>query len=247
MGADGGLLLKAFFAVIIFLIGAGGAYSARTMQASGRIELLTIGNCIAGGIFIGAGLIHTLADSASLYGQLMPGLDFPIWAATAGLSIVFLLWIDHRLGHASRGDQSSSFALLIILSLHSLIAGIALGLEAHTTQALAILIAILAHKGSAAFALGLQTGDKNYWRQMIGFALMTPIGVLFGATLVDSLTGDSGLYFEAVFDSVAAGTFLYVALCEILPSELKQAKNSTTLTASAVAGLLLMALLAIYT
>ena len=45
---------------------------------------------MAGGVFIGAGLIHTLADSASLYGQLMPGLDFPIWAATAGLSVMFL-------------------------------------------------------------------------------------------------------------------------------------------------------------
>ena len=247
MDPDSVLILKVVSAVLIFVVGAAGAYSAIKIQGSGRSNLLSIGNCVAGGVFIGAGLIHTLADSASLYGTLFPNLDFPAWAATAGLTVLLLLWIDRRLSSSSTSDNASSFALFIVLSLHSLIAGMALGVETHPAQSVAILVAILAHKGSAAFALGLRTANEKYWLQLFGFALMTPIGVLLGAAMTATLKGTSSLYFEAVFDSVAAGTFLYVALCEILPGEMSQAKNSAGLAASALAGLLLMALLALYT
>lgn len=123
----------------------------------------------------------------------------------------------------------------------------ALGVEAHPAQSIALLVAILAHKGSAAFALGLRTSKEKYWLAMFGFALMTPVGVLLGAAMAEALQGNSSLYFEAVFDSVAAGTFLYVALCEILPREMSQSRNSSSLAASALVGLLLMAVLALYT
>lgn len=247
MDTDSVLILKIVSAALIFIVGAAGAYSAIKVQGSGRSNLLSIGNCIAGGVFIGAGLIHTLADSAALYGTLFPDLDFPAWAATAGLTVVLLLWIDNRLSNSSASDSASSFALFIVLSLHSVIAGMALGVEAHPAQSIALLVAILAHKGSAAFALGLRTSKEKYWLAMFGFALMTPIGVLLGTAMAETLQGNSSLYFEAVFDSVAAGTFLYVALCEILPREMSQSRNSSSLAASALAGLLLMAVLALYT
>lgn len=247
MEIDNTLLMKGAAAALIFLVGAAGAYSAIKVQASGQSRLLTIGNCVAGGIFIGAGLIHTLADSAALYSELLPTLDYPVWAATAALSLVALLWIDQGLHRAEPSDGASSFALFIVLSLHSIIAGMALGVEAHPMQALAILIAILAHKGSAAFALGLRTKSQHYWGSMLGFAVMTPLGVAIGASLAAAVEGSSALYFEAVFDSIAAGTFLYVALFEILPGEMKRSDKSTTLITSALAGLLLMAVLAIYT
>ena len=247
MDIESTLMFKGAAAALIFLVGAVGAYSAIKVQASGQSRLLTIGNCIAGGIFIGAGLIHTLADSASLYGELRPNMDYPIWAATAGLSLVALLWIDRGLHPAKQSEGASSLALFVVLSLHSIIAGMALGVEAHPMQALAILIAILAHKGSAAFALGLRTKAENYWRSMLGFAVMTPLGVAVGTSLAAAVKGNSALHFEAVFDSIAAGTFLYVALFEILPNEMKRSDNSTTLIASTLTGLLLMAVLAIYT
>ena len=74
----------------------------------------------------------------------------------------------------------------------------ALGVEAHPMQAIAILIAILAHKGSAAFALGLRTQSEHYWQSMLGFAVMTPLGVAVGASLAAVTEGASTLYFEAV-------------------------------------------------
>ena len=106
-----------------------------------------------------------------------PTLDYPLWAATAALSLVLLLWIDQGLHRTESSAGASSFALFIVLSLHSIIAGMALGVEAHPMQAMAILIAILAHKGSAAFALGLRTQSEHYWRRMLGFVVMTPLGL----------------------------------------------------------------------
>ena len=76
MAPDSVLILKIVSAALIFIVGTAGAYSAIKVQGSGRSNLLSIGNCIAGGVFIGAGLIHTLADSAALYGTLFPDLDF---------------------------------------------------------------------------------------------------------------------------------------------------------------------------
>lgn len=49
----------------------------------------------------------------------------------------------------------TSYALLIVLSIHSIIAGMALGTETAIVGAVVILVAILAHKGTEAFALGV--------------------------------------------------------------------------------------------
>jgi len=114
-------------------------------------------------------------------------------------------------------------------------------------QALAILIAILSHKGSASFALGLQTNQAHYWRRMICFSLMTPIGVFLGGSLIVILQNQNELLFEAIFDALAAGTFLYVALGEILPKEFEELDRPHIKSFSVILGILLMSYLALYT
>ena len=246
MADDGGLVVKLLAAALIFVFGIAGAAASRSLQGRSASAWLSVGNCFAGGIFIGAGLIHTLADSAGLFTDLYPDLDFPVWAALAGLAIVLLMWIDKSASRESGGSVSGA-TLFLVLSIHSLLAGMALGVEAHPAQAIAILIAILAHKGSAAFALGLRSTDSHYWRRMTAFALMTPIGVVLGSVITLLLQSQSEQRFEAVFDAIAAGTFLYVALSEILPGELRDTKHINRAMLSTVAGLLLMAALALYT
>ena len=246
MTDDGTLLVKVLAAALIFLFGIAGAAAARSLRSRSVSHWLSVGNCFAGGIFIGAGLIHTLADSAGLFTELYPDLDFPVWAALAGLAIVLLMWIDKSTHRGSNGSVGGA-TLFLVLSIHSLLAGMALGVEAHPAQAIAILIAIVAHKGSAAFALGLRSTDTHYWRRMTTFALMTPIGVVLGTAITFLLQSQSEQRFEAVFDAIAAGTFLYVALSEILPGELEDTEHVHRAMVSTVAGLLLMAVLALYT
>lgn len=239
------LQISAAFA--IFLFGLLGARMAQIAQLRSSSPWLNIGNCFAGGIFIGAGLIHTLPDSSAIFSELYPDTDFPFWAAIAACAILILMWIDQVLSQKATKSDVSGITLFIILSLHSIIAGVALGVEAHPLQAIAILIAILAHKSSAAFALGLRTLKPNYWRRMLAFSLMTPLGVVLGLILTTFLRQHSGQHFEAIFDAAAAGTFLYIALAEILPTELTKAASVHKAILIALLGLGLMAVLAVYT
>ena len=238
--------LKLVSAVLILAIALLGARASLDLRSRDTTNWLSIGNCFAGGVFIGAGLLHTLADSQSLFATLMPEVDFPIWGAIAAIAILILMWIDYALSATEARTRASGYTLFIVLSLHSLLAGMALGVEAHPVQATAILLAILAHKGSAAFALGLRTDTRGYWRRMLAFSVMTPLGVGIGSVLVLTLQNGSEALFEAIFDAVAAGTFLYVALGEILPTELKGSKNVHGLSISILLGLALMALIALY-
>ena len=69
--------------------------------------------------------------------------------------------------------------------MHSIIAGMSLGLETHVSISIVILLAILFHKGSAAFALMLSphNADVGAQRQkgiLTVFVTMTPLGLLFG-------------------------------------------------------------------
>ncbi|KGE03699.1 ZIP family metal transporter [Pseudohaliea rubra] len=247
MTDTGALLFKLAAALVIFGVALAGARAAQTLRSSEAGIWLSLGNCFAGGVFIGAGLLHTLADSQDLFASLLPEQDFPLWAALAALAVVGLLWVDHCLSGDSDQGTATGVSLFIVLSLHSLLAGMALGVEAHPAQAVAILLAIVAHKGSAAFALGLRTDATAYWQRMGPFALMTPGGVLLGAVVAFLLQNRAGQYFEAVFDAIAAGTFLYVALGEILPAELRGNRRPNRMVFSVLAGLALMGVLALYT
>ena len=79
-----------------------------------------------------------------------------------------------------------------------------------------IFIAIIAHKGAAAFALGVSMRTahltkKIAFRIILLFAIMTPVGI-FAGTLFDAYShAHSALMGEAIFNAIAAGTFFYIA------------------------------------
>lgn len=120
------------------------------------------------------------------------------------------------------------FVLLVALSFHSIVAGMALGIAENAFESL--LIAILAHKGFAAFALSHsfvqsrnQEGSTTFSNCQIAgwmgfFACTTPVGILIGTgirTEIDNTT-------TAVLTAVASGTFLFVGIVEIASKELEQ-------------------------
>ena len=87
-----------------------------------------------------------------------------------------------------------------------------------------LLIAIVAHKGLAAFALGCLFLDARLScarSTIFGllFALATPTGVLVGMALPDR--GAQGELVSSGLEAVAGGSFTYVALLEVLPRELR--------------------------
>ena len=56
-----------------------------------------------------------------------------------------------------------------------------------------------------------------------GFAMMTPMGILIGFLLQNSMS--SNPWIADIFICIASGTFLYVAICEIMIPEFSEEKK----------------------
>jgi zinc transporter 1/2/3 len=252
------ILIKVLAVLLILATGLCGGLVPFGMDvgAAGR-RRLTLGNAFAGGVFLGAGIIHLLSDADELFGQWFSGTDFPIAAVVCGFSFFLVLSLEKVVvrGRAveglSQGRQIYPMVLFLVLSIHSVIAGVSLGLESALTSSLALLLAIVAHKGSAAFALGVslcQTGLRSAEarRIVVLFSCMTPLGVLIG-TLVQQVVGSgTATATEAVFDATAAGTFLYIAVADILEEVFAEAEDLWAKLILGLAGFGLMALVAIW-
>ncbi|MFH1627836.1 MAG: ZIP family metal transporter [Pseudomonadota bacterium] len=250
----------AFFAV--FATGLLGGLLSKWLSGSKRSDLIfSLGNAFAGGVFLGAGLIHMLPDAQEGFSDLTVS-GYPWFAVVCCVGFLFVLFLEKvAMRHSHSHDDASMFSgqlalypyvLMIVLSIHSIITGIALGTEVRIAQVAVILIAVVAHKGTAAFALTVSLLRGSVARaRIIGmvilFSLMTPIGILLGLGCMELLTGRAEKIFEAGFDALAAGTFLYVALLDILEEEFAGHKHRPLKFAFVFGGLAVMAIIAIWT
>ena len=91
---------------------------------------------------------------------------------------------------AGQGGGLAPYLLLLTLSIHSLIAGLTLGIST-ASGATVLLIAILAHKGAAGFALGstfrdAQVPPRTRIPALMVFVGSTPLGVILGGVAADT-------------------------------------------------------------
>ena len=101
-----------------------------------------------------------------------------------------------------------------MIAIPSFLLGTALGVS-RTFSAFFILVAILAHKGSAGFGLALTIVRSTLTRTQAYivyglFAISTPLGILVGADIHQFLRGDTMIIVKAFILSAAAGIFLYM-------------------------------------
>jgi zinc transporter 1/2/3 len=155
-------------------------------------------------------------------------------------------------GNELKGIQRTyPYVLTFILSLHSVLAGMVLGLEEEAAAALAVFIAMVAHKFFEAFALGISMKEggftDEYARSLIIFyALMTPVGIILGQIFGSTLEGDTSLWVQAIAISLAAGTFLYIAVLEIIGEAFEKGGQYRQQFAFMSLGFALMAVLGIW-
>lgn len=83
-------------------------------------------------------------------------------------------------------------------------------------------------------------------KQVSFFSVMTPLGIVIGALIANILSGQTALWSIAVFDALAAGTFLYVAIIDMFNDEFNIKKDVVVKLLASTLGLLLMALLALW-
>jgi len=255
----GTLEVKMGSAALIFVCGLiGGLLPLRFDESERSKRFLAVGNGFAGGIFLGAGLLHMLADAQENFTSVLPGYPVALVIAGGGfLAVLFLEMVALR-GREDVGSVPGAknsfypFLLMIVLSVHSLIAGMALGLEGSVAASFAMLVAIVAHKGSAALALGVSLKLAGFSRSrmlamVVLFSCMTPIGVLGGFAFSQALEGQTALLVEAIFDAVAAGSFVYVAVLDIIQEAFAEKVDLGMKFTVLSVGFFGMALLALWT
>lgn len=118
-------------------------------------------------------------------------------------------------------NPTVAIVLFIALSFHSILEG--LGIGAQSKSAWSIFMAIVVHKGLAAFALGsgfLRTGlDRNtFVATMFAFSCMSVLGILGGWIILADEDAEEAAA-SGICLALASGTFIYVAVMEVLPAE----------------------------
>ncbi len=207
-------LLKIFFALsILITIGLAGWYPFRKRQKKEHLDF-PFGETLATGVFLGAGLLHLLPESSSMFMHL--GYQYPFAALIMGLIFLLFLWLEHlakELYH--HHNEHPGFAILawLMLSVHSFVLGTALGLAQELSIAVMLFLAIITHKWAESFAIAVQlnktsmTFTQNILLFVI-FAFMTPLGIYTGWTFQYNLHTASLI--DPIMLAVSAGTFLYL-------------------------------------
>ena len=229
------LTIKIIAALAILAIGVvGGIIPLLAARHHASRRFLSLGNALAGGIFLGAGFIHLLPEAAE---ALEDVVDYPLAALLAAFGVGVLLLVDRVLFESTRalGSEPTDeprqpiypVVLLLVLSIHSIIAGIALGLEPEVATSVLVMLGILFHKGSAAFALMVSAHSagtgKTRLRVILGvFVLMTPLGILLGTVASNLLEDQAATLIEGCFMALAAGTFIYVAILDVIDAEMSR-------------------------
>lgn len=156
-----------------------------------------------------------LSDASVSFAEL--GYVYPFSTFLAGVSFLFMLSLEHICRELrERSGTHSNWVVWIaalMLSIHSLLAGAALGLANNLSSISLIFIAIIVHKWAESFSLAVEVnkarlGLRVRWMIFSLFSIMTPLGVFVG-TQVSGEEALSGAW-EAVFTALSAGTFIYI-------------------------------------
>lgn len=259
--------IKLVFLMAILAAGAvGGMLPLRRPVTSSA--LLSRGNALVAGIFLGAGWMHMLPEAAHDWRALTGNAEWAFGLAALGFLImlasehVLLPESAHALVHAPSSERfqalprqergsRAAYAVLVALSVHAILEGLALGAEPALADASVLFVAIFAHKLIAGFALGMSLARSAIAAPLrLGllavFASATPVGILLGAAPGIGLEGSLRQGFEASFMALAAGTFIYVALLDILRDELLEPGSRFALFGLVSLGAGVMALLSIW-
>lgn len=209
---------------------------------------------LAAGMFLGALFLHLLPEMTSAVGAGDHGHDSqahqhgataPWIAALAGLLLMFLIerfWGERRAGGPGHKARHASLFLAtsVGLSLHAFVTGVALGgVDVHDVAGTAFLLSFAVHKASEGFSLAsvgrlAHVEPRRLLLTVAVFACVTPAGVLLASGL--AATGGRA---EPVLMGASVGTFLYMAVGNLLPEVFHEPEHRSEAIVALLIGVLL--------
>ena len=208
--------LKLFFALsILAVILLAGWYPFKKRLSKDEHFDFPIGETLATGVFLGAAMLHMLPESNAMFNTM--GYHYPFaYLITGGIFLLFL-WLEHIGKELYHHNDSShpAFAILawLMLSVHSLVLGTALGLSHEYGLIIMLFLAIITHKWAESFAIAMQLNKSSLTTTksallFLVFALMTPLGIFTGWYFGRGVETNSLI--DPILIAVSAGTFLYL-------------------------------------
>ncbi|WOO39902.1 ZIP family metal transporter [Rubellicoccus peritrichatus] len=256
--------LKWLAILLIFASGPTGGLLPWCLKRNDRFDFwFSLGNSFAGGVFLGIGLIHMMSSATEFFSEHASAISYPVVYLLTGCAFMLFLLLERilvphdfdevqLLPNSTRQTTAiSAYLLLFMLSVHSFLAGFALGVETTVAGVVIILIALLAHKAVAAFALGISflRSVANFSQLLIYvllFSLSTPLGIVAGILIDDFIASARHGVMEGIFYGIAAGTFLYIATLDIFSEEFLRPKCRKLKFLASITGFALMAIVAIW-
>ncbi|KAG5680098.1 hypothetical protein PVAND_009624 [Polypedilum vanderplanki] len=137
--------------------------------------------------------------------------------------------INERICHTTHIEPCNQtlagvIGMLTALSVHSLIEGLAIGIQDSTSKVMLLFGAVVSHKFVVGFCLGVElsasAGAKflHHFIAIFVFSAGSVLGIGIGMALVD-LNSVVDSKFLPIMQGIAGGTLLYVTVCEVLPRE----------------------------
>ena len=209
-------------AILAFTLAGGFVPLTRPEQARASAGFPK-GEAFSAGVFLALALMMLLPSSLAVFQKAEVDVSYPIGSLIALVAFVILLAIEHLTDRAQakslplqddvRLPATIPLVMTATIAMPSFFLGAALALS-DDTAALLIFLAVILHKGTAAFALALAMTRSTLSRVqtfvLFGcFAMSTPLGILVGGYAGEHLSG-SVLLVKACILALGAGTFLYM-------------------------------------
>lgn len=223
--------------------------------AKTRAHWLHLGDAFAGGVFLSAALLHLLPDADNKFREILSGNDiYPFAYLICITAFICLLIMERGISAYNKNREVknknlSSFLLVLLLSIHSLAEGAAIGAGNSLIETSMIFFAVIAHKGSESFALAVNLqrhliSAANIKKIILFFALVTPLGIFIASLVTYLLQTGSGNLLGAILDAITAGTFLYLGTEHMLECDQPFEHHNEIL--ALIIGIAMMAVIAIW-
>ncbi|EKE00660.1 MAG: zinc/iron ABC transporter permease [uncultured bacterium] len=246
-------LFKAIAATSIFLLTLTAGLLPLKI-AKEKAHLLHLGDAFASGVFLSAALLHLLPEADKGFRLILSNDSYPLAQLICIASFVLLLLMERSIftygkRHFPDSKIIAPFLLILLLAIHSLVEGAAIGTSINLAETSMLFFAVIAHKGSESFALAINlhhysVSTKNIKQIIALFSFITPLGIFVASLVMYALQTNSGNTLGSVFNAIAAGTFLYLGTEHLV--EGAKSFESFLEIAALILGITLMALVAIW-